>query len=457
MLAARQSRSPSAQPNEPLLNRYAPQVTGQPVGSELVVLGTGYVGLTSAACLAHLGHNVVGIDIDEAKVQALNAGTVTIFEPRLTALVAEGLAAGRLRFSLALDAVEAAPMIMLCLPTPADVDGSPDISTLREAVETIAPLLQPDAVLVTKSTVPIGTHTHIREWIGRDDVHLVSNPEFLREGSAVEDFLKPDRIVIGAEEQLAGGAIAYLYRDLDTVIHQTDPLSAELIKYASNSFLATKLSFVNEMARLCDEIGANIDAVTDGLAADHRISSAFLRPGPGWGGSCFPKDVQGLTHAAHASQLRMSVVEGTTASNEEHFEHLMHRIRSQCSVPLNDATIAVWGLAFKAGTGDVRSSPAVELAERLAAEQATVRAHDPVATLNAASITVGDMYDICDGAHVLVVATEWPQFASADMTRVARLLRDPVIFDTREIVNIAACTGAGLTVHRLGRPAVEPS
>jgi len=346
---------------------------------------------------------------------------------------------------------------MLCLPTPAGAEGRPDISTLRSAVESIAPLLAANAVLVTKSTVPIGTHNRLREWLGRDDVHPVSNPEFLREGSAVNDFLKPDRIVIGAENPAVGAAIANIYRGIDTNVQQTDPLSAELIKYASNSFLATKLSFVNEMARLCDEIGADIDAVTSGLAADHRISSAFLRPGPGWGGSCFPKDVQGLTHAARDSELKMSVVEGTTSSNEEHFEHLMQRIRRLSSVPLHDATIALWGLAFKAGTGDLRSSPAVELARRLAAEQATVRAHDPVATLDSPSIDIGDMYEICDGAAMLVIVTEWPQFSSADMSSVASRLGQPVIFDTREIVDVEACAVAGLTVHRLGRPTVEPS
>lgn len=276
---------------------------------ELVVLGTGYVGLTSAACFAHLGINVLGVDIDERKVEAILRLELPIFEDGLLELVESGLASGRLRFSTSSESIESIDKVLLCLPTPASPNGSPDTTALQAAVVDMRTKLRPGTILITKSTVPIGTHRHLRRWLDRDDVHLVSNPEFLREGTAVADFLKPDRVVIGSDIEAVGNEVAKLYEALEAPVQNTDPLSAELIKYASNSFLATKLSFVNEMARLCDEVGADIDAVTLGLSADHRIGSAFLAPGPGWGGSCFPKDVEGLTYAARSSRLHMAVVE----------------------------------------------------------------------------------------------------------------------------------------------------
>ena len=424
---------------------------------DIVVLGTGYVGLTCAACFAHLGMDVLGIDIDEPKVEALQRCELPIFEAGLEELVREGLDSKRLTFSTSLDGIDTAEVILLCLPTPATDNGSPDISPLRDAVIGISSRLQPGTILVTKSTVPIGTHRHLRRWLGRNDIQLVSNPEFLREGTAVADFLEPDRIVVGADDPSTGEAIAKMYGALDAPIQVTDPLSAELIKYASNTFLAAKLSFVNEIARLCDEIGANVDAVTEGLASDHRIGSSFLSPGPGWGGSCFPKDVQGLTYAARSSRLNMAVVEGSTESNREHFEYLTRRIAGLCPVPLEEATIALWGLAFKAGTDDVRSSPALELAARLSAEHATIRGYDPRASVeNSTVLTTGGKYEVCADADILIVTTEWPEFGTADMGRVATALRHPVVFDTRAILNIEACSDAGLFHHRLGRPSISP-
>jgi len=430
--------------------------TADPDVPDVVVIGTGYVGLTCAACFSHLGLSVLGIDIDVEKVAALERCELPIFEAGLEPLVSEGLAAGRLQFTTSFEGLASARIVMLCLPTPAADNGTPDISILRDALTEIAPRLQAGAILVTKSTVPIGTHRHLRRWLDRDDVHLVSNPEFLREGSAVADFLTPDRVVIGAADPSIAQEVAKLYDQVETTTQLTDPLSAELIKYASNSFLATKLSFVNEIARLCDEVGADVDAVTTGLASDHRIGGAFLSPGPGWGGSCFPKDVRGLTHAARSSRLHMAVIEGATQSNREHFEYLTQRIRELCPVPLEEATIALWGLAFKAGTDDVRSSPAIELAAHLHAAHATVRAHDPIASTDSADISTGSIYEVCEQADMLIVATEWPEFATADMNKVKANLAHPVVFDTRAILDRAACQTAGLFHHRLGRPTIEP-
>lgn len=422
--------------------------------SEIVIVGTGYVGLTSAACLAGLGHNVVGLDIDQAKVERLQQGQVEIHEAGLAELVESGLGSGRLRFTDDSQVVADASVILLCLPTPPAADGSPDTSAIAAAVGSMRDILKPGAVLVTKSTVPVGTHRLIEDWVDRDDVAVVSNPEFLREGTAVDDFMKPDRVVVGSSDTVAAKTVAALYEGLDTAVLVTDAMSAELIKYAANTFLATKLSFVNEMARLCDAAGANVDDVVAGLASDARISPLFLRPGPGWGGSCFPKDTRGLAQAARSTKLRLAVTEAAAESNREHLEHVTSRIADAVRRPLHQATIAVWGLAFKAGTDDTRSSPAIELIGRLRGAHATVRAYDPVASVGPDVVETGDMYEICQDADMLLVTTEWPEFGAADPAEIAERLALPVVFDTRNVIDVSAAGKAGLTVHRLGRPTV---
>jgi UDPglucose 6-dehydrogenase len=412
------------------------------------VVGLGYVGVTTACCLASFGHTVTGVDIDGYRVELLNSGKAPIFEDGLEELLAEGLAGERLSFSTDQSVLEHAHVVFLCLPTPEGASGSPDTSILRSAFEDLAPLLPIGCIVVTKSTVPIGTAGAMRTWTDRDDLRFVSNPEFLREGSAIADFLRPDRIVVGTNDTEATRTIEQLLAPADAEFIHCDPLSAELIKYASNAFLATKLSFTNELARICDELGGNIDAVTHGLGTDHRIAASFLRPGPGWGGSCFPKDVAGLASLARDSRLRVPVIESAAESNRDHLDHVVGRIVDMLT-GVTEPRVAVWGLAFKANTDDVRSSPALEIIERLQARQVSVCAHDPVAVADSA-IEQSDLLGACADADLLVVVTEWGVFGEADLARVASVMRRPAIFDLRAVIDPAAADAAGCTLVRLG-------
>jgi len=419
-----------------------------------LILGTGYVGLTCSGCFGQLGHTVVGFDIDQDKIAALQDGQIPIYEPGLDKLITNAQANGNLSFTTDVAAVSDADIVFLCLPTPPLPSGTPDLSILKSVVLEHRERFKSGAVLVTKSTVPLGTSHELAGWLNRNDVYTVSNPEFLREGVAVDDFLNPDRVVVGAADPEAGQQVLDLYAAIDTERIQCDPLSAELIKYAANAFLATKLSFVNELARICDEVGADVDAVVTGLGTDHRISSAFLAPGPGWGGSCFPKDVAGLAALARSSRLRVPVIESATESNRDHFDHILSRIRAIVGEPLSEATVAIWGLAFKAGTDDTRSSPAVELVERLDSLHCVVRAHDPVASLPTATVNQAGLYEVCEGADLLVIATEWPEFADADFSRVAAAMNGSTIFDLRSVVSPVAVNAAGMRLELLGRAGV---
>lgn len=418
----------------------------------ILVIGTGYVGLTCAACFANQGFKVTGLDIDEDKVQLLSSGTSPIFEPGLDELLTAGLESGLLEFTTSADAASTADVVFLCLPTPPLPTGTPDISILRGAVMQHREALKSGAAVVTKSTVPLGTSKDVAAWLDRDDVHLVSNPEFLREGSAIHDFLNPDRVVVGSLNHDAALVVQSLYDGLPGERILCDPLSAELIKYAANAFLATKLSFVNELARICDEVGGDVDAVTYGIGTDHRIADSFLTPGPGWGGSCFPKDVAGLAALARSSRLRVPVIESAVESNRDHFDHVITQIRKHVGKSLQGANVAMWGIAFKAGTDDTRSSPALDIAERLTAEQCDVRAADPVAKVDGNLFTQMDMYDACTDADLLVIATEWDEFRDADLAQVADRLSQPTILDLRGIISPEAAAEHGLTVHSLGRP-----
>lgn len=419
----------------------------------VAIIGTGYVGLTTAACLAHLGHRVRAMDIDADKVEALSAGQVPIVEAGLDRLVAEGLANGRLSFHAHYNVVSDATITMLCLPTPPKPDGGLDLGYVESAVKRIAPLLAADSIVVTKSTVPVGTHDLVQTWLNRSDVHTASNPEFLREGTAVKDFLAPDRVVIGSTKPDIGHRVSSLYSQLDTNIMHTDATSAELIKYAANTFLATKLSFINEMSRLCDHLGADIDSVAAGLGSDHRIGSAFLRPGPGWGGSCFPKDTLGLCHLAQTTAHHLPVTEAAYASNQLQLDHVTSEVERITQRPASQLSIAVWGATFKAETDDTRDSPALDIVARLSRQGAQVTVYDPVATPETIPApSAEDPYSACTAADILIVLTEWAEFGSVDLDKVAAQLRTPQIYDTRGVIDQSAAAAAGLDLHRLGKP-----
>ena len=336
------------------------------MSSRIAVIGTGYVGLTTGACLSSLGHQVVCADIVPEKVEQLSRGQVPILEAGLDELVREGLQSGDLSFVLGAEgAVKTAEFIYLCVPTPQGADGSADLSYIEAAAREIGPFLQPEAIVINKSTVPVGSTRVVEQALGRSDVFVVSNPEFLREGSAVHDFLHPDRVVIGSEDQGAAIRVAGLYLGLAAPLQVTDPASAETIKYASNAFLATKISFVNAIAAVCEAVGADVNDVVLGMGYDKRIGNAFLRPGPGWGGSCFPKDSRALVRIAEDAGYEFDLLKGVITVNEEQFARVVDKIERRAGGNLDGVTVAVWGLTFKARTDDLRESPSLEIIRRL--------------------------------------------------------------------------------------------
>lgn len=422
--------------------------------SRIAVVGTGYVGLTTGAYLAHLGHDVVCADVVPEKVERLSRGEIPIFEADLEELVREGLDARRLSFVLgAATAVEAAEFVFLCLPTPQGEDGSADMSYVRGAATEIAPHLRSGAVVINKSTVPVGSTRMVEQTMGRDDVHVVSNPEFLREGSAVHDCLHPDRIVIGSVDHGAATRVAKLFERLEAPLIVTDPVSAEAIKYASNAFLATKVSFVNAMANLCEAVGADVREVVLGMGYDKRIGFEFLKPGPGWGGSCFPKDTQALIRIGDDAGYDFSLLRGVVAVNKEQYERVVAKVERLAGGSLRGVAIGAWGLAFKAGTDDTRESPALEVVRRLADLGAVVRAYDPAAgPMGLDRVTrVEDPYAACEGAAVLVVLTEWDDFKWLDLDKVRSLMSQPRIVDARNLLDPAVARRKGFTYEGLGR------
>ncbi len=424
----------------------------------IAVIGAGYVGLPTAACFAALGHSVTCADIVPEKVDLLSAGTVPFMEEGLEDLVREGLAGGRLRFVLgAAAAVGGARHVFLCVPTPSGPDGAADMSFVRAACAEIAPLLAPGTVVVNKSTVPIGSTVTIAGYLGRDDVHVVSNPEFLREGTAVRDFLAPDRIVVGALDHGAARSVADLYAGIDAPVLLTDPASAETIKYGSNAFLAVKLSFVNALASICEATGGDIGDVAHGLGLDPRIGPSFLRAGPGWGGKCLPKDSRALVATAGSVGYSFDLLSGAIAANEQHFDHVVERLAAALGGDVSGRRIAVWGLAFKAGTDDLSDSPAVEVVRRLVARGARIVAHDPA--VPAPAVSVGVDVPCVDtplaavrAAEALVVLTEWPEFATVDPGAVAEAMAGAVVFDTRNVLPRERWSGTRLRVMTVGRP-----
>jgi UDPglucose 6-dehydrogenase len=424
--------------------------------ANIAVIGTGYVGLTTGAYLAHLGHNVVCADVVPEKVAALNRGQIPILEVGLDELVKAGVDGGRLRFVLGeRQAVEEAEaeFIFLCVPTPQSDDGSADLSFIEAAAEAIGPILTSESVVINKSTVPVGSTLVVERALGRGDVAVVSNPEFLREGSAVHDCLHPDRIVIGSEDQAAAIRVASLFSEIKAPIIVTDPASAETIKYASNAFLATKISFVNAVANLCEAVGADVRDVVVGMGYDKRIGFEFLKPGPGWGGSCFPKDSRALVRIAEDNGYDFSLLKGVIEVNDEQFERMTAKIVKMAGGDVKDKLVAVWGLTFKARTDDVRRSPSIEIIERLQAKGARIRAYDPAAKETPEGVErAPDPYAACEGADVLTVLTEWDELRWVDFEKVAGLMSAARIVDCRNLIDPAAVRRKGFAYEGLGRP-----
>ncbi len=425
--------------------------------SEVVVVGTGYVGLATGAYLAHLGHRVTCADVVPAKIEALRLGRIPIVEDGLEALVREGLGDGRLSFVLgAAGAAAQGEFVFLCVPTPQRPDGSADMSYIVAAAEEIGAALPAEAVVINKATVPVGSTRVVEQALGRTDVFVVSNPEFMREGSAVHDCLHPDRIVIGSDDQAAAMRVASLFGKVQAPIVITDPASAETIKYASNAFLATKVSFVNAVANLCEVVGADIREVALGMGYDKRIGFEFLKPGPGWGGSCFPKDTRALVHIGEEAGYDFGLLRGVIAVNEEQYDRVVAKVVTAAGGSVNGARVAAWGLTFKARTDDRRGSPAIEIIRRLLARGANVRAHDPTvaATLEGLERVeiCTDPYAVCQGAAALVVLTEWDDYRWIDFSKVADLMDRRSIVDARNLLDANALRRGGFAYCGMGRP-----
>lgn len=426
----------------------------------VAVIGTGYVGLTTGACLTALGHRVVCADADPHKVARLRQADVDILEPGLPELVREGLDSGRLEFVQDTPAaVRDADVVFLCLPTPMGVGGAADLAAVEAVADEIRGALPQASVVVNKSTVPVGTTERVAALLNRPDVTVVSNPEFLREGHAVQDFLHPDRIVIGAADRAAARRVADLYDQLDAPLVLTDAASAELAKYAANFFLAMKLSFANNLATLCERFDADADDVITGIGHDPRIGGAFLKPGPGWGGSCLPKDTHALLTVCEESGVDFPLLRATIETNVEHQRRLVERVVAGCSQgdgSLHGVRLALLGLAFKAGTSDLRDSPALAIARQLKERGAELTAYDPAFTDTRPDLsdllTIGNTpEEALRGAHACVVLTEWPHFRDLDWEAVTGLLATPVVYDFRNLLDPARLARAGLTWEGIGR------
>ena len=421
--------------------------------SRIAVIGTGYVGLTTGACFSHIGHEVVCADIDAAKIKRLKAGEIPIVEAGVDKLVADGLASGRLSFVVGAAAAAAnCEFAYLCVPTPQADDGSADLSYIEAAAREIRDVLPAEAIVVNKSTVPVGSTKVVERVLNRPDVRVVSNPEFLREGSAVHDFMHPDRIVIGADDQAAAIKVAALYLGVPAPLIVTDPASAETIKYAANAFLATKLSFINAVAAVCEAVGADVNDVVLGIGYDKRIGQEFLRPGPGWGGSCFPKDTRALVKIAEDHGYDFDLLKGVITVNDQQRQRMVDKIERAAGGSLEGKTIGVWGLTFKARTDDLRESPSLAIAAEVVRRGARVQAFDPTVDGPLDDLLVcADLYSATQGVDVLAVLTEWDEFRWVDVDKVARLMKGTCVVDARNLLERNAWRRAGLTVEGIGR------
>jgi UDPglucose 6-dehydrogenase len=424
--------------------------------AQIAVIGTGYVGLSSGACFAHLGHQVFCVDVVQTKIDNLNQGILPIVETGLEELVAEGVAAGLLSFSTDVaSAVEKADVVFLCVPTPEGADGSADLSYIQMAAKTLSPLLRSGAIVVNKSTVPVGSTKVVERELKRPDIAVVSNPEFLREGSAIQDFLHPDRIVVGSDNLEAAIAVGALYEKVGAPVLVTDPASAETIKYAANAFLATKISYINAVAAICEGVGADINDVVLGLGYDKRIGHEFLRPGPGWGGSCFPKDTKAMVKIAEDAGYDFGLLKGVITVNDQQYGRIVDKIRLAAGGDLKGKVIAAWGLTFKALTDDLRDSPAVEIVSRLVVEGAVVTAFDPTRTTAPKGLEeiriAGTSIAACEGADVIVVLTEWDEFRQISPIEVADVVSVKKIVDARNLLDRSEWLRAGFEYQGVGR------
>jgi UDPglucose 6-dehydrogenase len=431
----------------------------------IAVVGTGYVGLVVGACFAETGHDVTCVDKDAAKIRTLNAGRIPIYEPGLEELVRRNRAEKRLTFSTALDdAVRKSEVIFLAVGTPMGEDGSADLRHVLAAARDIARAMNGYKVVVDKSTVPVGTAQRVHDTIRREtkyECSVVSNPEFLKQGAAVDDFLKPDRVVIGASDSRAADLMRELYRPFTRTgapIMIMDSASAELCKYAANAMLATRISFMNEIANVCERFGADVDKVRQAIASDKRIGPAFLFPGVGYGGSCFPKDVQAIIKFAGDRKYRFRILEAVEDVNKRQKQKLLQELDRHFGKSMRRRTVAVWGLSFKPRTDDMREAPAIPLIEGLLKRGARVRAYDPEARdvarrLFKNRITYArNAYDALTKADALVIVTEWNEFREPDFERMKRVMREPVIFDGRNILDPVQIRGLGFTYWSVGRP-----
>ena len=431
----------------------------------IAVIGTGYVGLVTGACFSEFGVTVTCVDRDTAKIESLRSGKIPFYEPGLEELVERNVKQGRLSFTTDLgSAVAEALVIFIAVGTPPRGDGSADLSYVEGVAREIARHLKSYKVIVTKSTVPVGTGERVRAIVAEHlaeavDFDIVSNPEFLREGAAIEDFMRPNRVVIGAQSQQATAIMKDLYRPLyllETPFVVTNIEAAELIKYASNSFLAVKISFINELSRLCEKVGADVNVVAKGMGLDGRIGGKFLHAGAGFGGSCFPKDTKALLQIGAEHDVRLEIVGAAVAANERQIALMAEKITMVMGDDLSGKTLAVLGLSFKPNTDDIREAPALDIIARLRAAGAGIRVYDPVAMDNAKSVLTDvsyceDAYSACEGADAVVIVTEWNQFRNLDLQRVKALLSAPIFFDFRNIYDPEKLRSLGFVYISVGR------
>jgi UDPglucose 6-dehydrogenase len=433
------------------------------------VIGTGYVGLVSGTCFAEIGHDVTCIDIDPKKIDILKSGKSPIYEPGLTELLERNIKSTRLRFSTSYESVKEAHAVFLAVGTPSADDGRADLKYLRAAAIQVAQNIKDEAIIVIKSTVPVGTSVEIRKLIAENTkkkFHLVNNPEFLKEGTAVEDFMRPDRVIIGHQDPTAYAAMEELYAPLvrqGNPIYGMSNLSAEMSKYAANCFLATKISFINEIARLCDATGADIEEVRKGISSDKRIGGHFLYPGPGYGGSCFPKDVKALVATAEDYGLNLKIVNATEEVNDEQKVYVFTKMKKYFNGDLKGRSFCFWGVAFKANTDDVREASAITMARSLIKEGASVNFFDPVASDNFMQVmkdypecegkikSFNNKYDCLNGTDGLVTMTEWREFRVPDFSEVKSRLKTKVIFDGRNLYETHKVLAEGFDYLAVGK------
>lgn len=439
---------------------------------KITVVGTGYVGLVTGTCFAETGNEVICVDIDEAKVKNMKDGKIPIYEPGLEVIFSRNIKENRLSFTTDLkNAVKNSDVIFLALPTPPGEDGSADLSYILSVADQLGPLLDSYTVIVDKSTVPVGTAKKVSERIAKNckvDFDVVSNPEFLREGFAVADFMKPDRIVIGTKSEKARTMMSQLYKPYTrqgNPIYFMDEASAEMTKYAANSYLATKISFMNEIANLCELIGADVDSVRLGIGADERIGKRFLFPGIGYGGSCFPKDVKALIHTASTNDYDFKIAKAVEAVNYEQKHVITNKIKNYFGSNIKGKKIALWGLAFKPDTDDIREAPSIEIINDLVELGAVIYAYDPEAKSNVEKLYakkftdqlffVDDQYEALNDAYILIIATEWSEFRNPDFNKIKKLMTEPTIFDGRNIYELKTMQEKSFHYESIGRKTID--